>query len=1256
MHHGTLRKVIVSLVLCAAILLPLVPMNASGAALENVALDGDYKGLKMSVIGDSISTFYGVTNSKTYNPLYLSTSEATFGTYYGNTSHGDYSEFDHITRADTWWQQTVDTLGMDLLVNNAWSGSFILSDNGQSNTTEYPAAAYKTRAVNLHNGSTKPDIIAVYMGTNDVAYYDTRPVGTKANVDTASERSALYTSVNNYTTPSTVIEAYYIMLSRMIATYPDAEIYCMLPSICLNAMGSGRKSALNNFNSGVEYLVDYFAGIGKKVYLVDLNHDAGLVDYDTVRSYYYCNNVHPDAAGMDWITACLISEILEHSTKGNGNSITYPVTYNLSDVFVKEGMLRYAVEGQSFRVTMLPYENYQNVELAVTMTDPNGNTVEIPGLGTSGDQVYIPAVTGPITVTAKADNQNNYHWQSADDAMVSTYGNGLSYNGASLQSGSYDGSTGTGVMTDAYYALEKTTVLQYDKPWVLEFKGGGDTFAGGIILFSETADAATSGNTYIHINQSNVFFGYRDSVGYNNSGITWADVAAKMGSSAGANYRTETHVYRFVNEPNGTANKIRLYVDGVAIGTMDSSKMIGASATHASVGDINISGKDFVFSYMGTSDYPLRNCAFEYIKIWENGELDIEAPEKYDTYRWELNDAGNDFVSLDDDETYTENRLTMLSGSISGGNFVGTSFALDKSILLMHDEPWHLTWESDGTWEDNRGGGMLLATTLNYKGACAPYLYRRPGSGFIAFGEWDNGVHNNYGIMLSDYGIDGEVHHKYELVNDISGERNMIYLYVDDVLVGPMNDYYIAVTNQGVKSDWVSGKDFVFSYFGTSEFTVGGCSIDYIEVKVRCEHRFGPWQIVKDATCLDEGTQSRTCSLCAETEEQTISSTGHNYGQWETVTAATCLDDGAQIHTCSNCGSVEDRVLTATGHSYVDGICGNCHQRDPEYIFTKVTGRSFTLSFEDEVFVNFYFSAEEADGAQLGMLVFHTEPDTVDASSADADYQAVYDAQSNRYMAQTAGISAKQMGDSRYYVAYAKLENGLYVYSKVYDYSPEKYAFNMLSRDSTSHKQKALCVAMLNYGAQAQKYFGYKTDDLMNAALTDEQMALVIDYSSDLFTGAVAVNPQKIGNFGATEQGFTKKTVSVSFDGAFAINYYFTPDSIVDNNITFCYWTPDDYAAVEVLSTNNASGKVRMIPVENGSYWAQITGIAAKEMDETFYVAGFYTSEGVVCSSGVVAYSLSRYCMNYADKPSSEMQGLAAATAVYGYYAQQYFS
>jgi hypothetical protein len=361
---------------------------------------------------------------------------------------------------------------------------------------------------------------------------------------------------------------------------------------------------------------------------------------------------------------------------------------------------------------------------------------------------------------------------------------------------------------------------------------------------------------------------------------------------------------------------------------------------------------------------------------------------------------------------------------------------------------------------------------------------------------------------------------------------------------------------------------------------------------------------------------------------------------------------------------VESRTLyrTVTGqladHSWENGVCTVCGIPASGENAPSLVGSSFALSFEDEILVNFYYTIENIDvgAANMGMLVFYEEPAEVDILLADAVYQGAVEVTADGlYMNQTDGIAAKDMGDTRYYVAYARLSDGSYVYSKAYDYSPRKYAYNMLSRSTVSEKQKSLCVAMLNYGAAAQQFFDYKTENLMNADLTQEQRNMVVDYSADLFAGAVPADGSKIGTFTKTEPGFSQRSASVSFDGALSINYYFLPNANIDNFVNFYYWSDTDYAYVETLNIDNATGVLSMVKMADGSYWAQISGIAAKEIDDTFYAAAVYTSDGQPLCTGVIAYSLSRYCINHA-KEGDSMQALAASAAMYGYYAKAYFT
>jgi hypothetical protein len=343
----------------------------------------------------------------------------------------------------------------------------------------------------------------------------------------------------------------------------------------------------------------------------------------------------------------------------------------------------------------------------------------------------------------------------------------------------------------------------------------------------------------------------------------------------------------------------------------------------------------------------------------------------------------------------------------------------------------------------------------------------------------------------------------------------------------------------------------------------------------------------------------------------------------------------------------------------VDGFCSRCGTKDPNYtdpvVIPEVVMKGATLSFEDEILVNLYYTVSDTTSVvENGVLVFYTDPVNADITKADAVYTG--SPADDRYIATTEGIAAKEMGDERYYCAFAKLEKGEYVYSKVGAYSPKIYSEKMLAKADTSAKQKVLCVAMLNYGAAAQTYFNYRTDALMNAGLTAEQKALVVAYDESYFTGAVDASASKVGGFASTETGYTRKQLTVSFEGAFAMNYYFQPSEAVNGDVKMYVWTAADYAAASKLTAANASAVIDTQKLADGRYWGQVQDIAAKQIDETYYVAGVYTDvNGNVHCTGVVAYSLSKYCMNQA-KPGMAMQELAAATAMYGYYAAQYFA
>ncbi len=151
----------------------------------------------------------------------------------------------------------------------------------------------------------------------------------------------------------------------------------------------------------------------------------------------------------------------------------------------------------------------------------------------------------------------------------------------------------------------------------------------------------------------------------------------------------------------------------------------------------------------------------------------------------------------------------------------------------------------------------------------------------------------------------------------------------------------------------------------------------------------------------------------------------------------------------------------------------------------------------------------------------------------------------------------------------------------------------------------------------------------------------------------MSASATKAANF--VKSGFSGRGVAVSFEGAFAVNYYFTPSYAPEGELTMYWWDLATYNSVDVLTKENASGSIAMTGSGTSEYFGAVEGIAAKDLDKGIYVAAVYTYNGTEYSTGVMAYSIGHYCKIKAAEATT-MGDLAAATAVYGYYAKQYFA
>lgn len=352
--------------------------------------------LTISILGDSISTFENVSSGTGAN-IYNSTIGNNAVYYYTSGTFG-------VQLEDTWWMQTTRQLGMRLLVNNSVSGSTVFSDR------DWPGNQYKAyldRSQNLHddvgeNSGEEPDIIAIYMGTND--FTDNPTLGT-AVTDPTTLITENGDGTYSYSTPTTLAEAYSIMLYRVTKRYPDAEIYCfsLLPR---QGQTETEAERMAQYSAVFQTTAQAYGA-----YFVDVYHDSGITADSDNAAWYMGNLLHPNCAGMDALTNTFVSALLRNSKYSTvSEEKLYNVSYELNHVIVKEGTVQTAVAGESFRISFVePSEGTLRVK--VTM---NGEDVTEEAY--ANGVVFIEEVNGDIRITA--DNGTSAEEQEALDKAL----------------------------------------------------------------------------------------------------------------------------------------------------------------------------------------------------------------------------------------------------------------------------------------------------------------------------------------------------------------------------------------------------------------------------------------------------------------------------------------------------------------------------------------------------------------------------------------------------------------------------------------------------------------------------------------------------------------------------------------------------------------------------------------------------------------------------------------------------------------------
>ena len=242
--------------------------DASAASLPSSTVS--LQGKKVSILGDSISTFTG-------------TMPADYNIYYPESG-------DIPNAGQTWWGQLLANTGM-VLCRNASSANTDVTGNSLALDGSAPGCSIR-RIVDLKGtDGSNPDVIIIYMGINDFARSFTSP-----GVQTEGE-------VMVFT------DAYELMLQKIKALYPTASIYCctLLERCDLNGNTGAPAVNLNgdtvaDFNTQIKAIAKAYGASVIDFYNCGINY--------TNLSLFTVDGIHPTWIGAGVLGQCATQAVL----------------------------------------------------------------------------------------------------------------------------------------------------------------------------------------------------------------------------------------------------------------------------------------------------------------------------------------------------------------------------------------------------------------------------------------------------------------------------------------------------------------------------------------------------------------------------------------------------------------------------------------------------------------------------------------------------------------------------------------------------------------------------------------------------------------------------------------------------------------------------------------------------------------------------------------------------------------------------------
>ncbi len=441
--------------------------------------------------------------------------------------------------------------------------------------------------------------------------------------------------------------------------------------------------------------------------------------------------------------------------------------------------------------------------------------------------------------------------------------------------------------------------------------------------------------------------------------------------------------------------------------------------------------------------------------------------------------------------------------------------------------------------------------------------------------------------------------------DDTETESDYDEIYIYDANGSQVGVYSgTQLSNQSITID---GNSFSITLISDDDVTENGFKITSVVAVNSCDHTYGEWIERTAPSCTVNGEEYRVCSSCGAEDIRDIDSLGHTEGEWVVSKEATSVEEGLKELHCSVCDAVmETEVIPMTPS-----------KPSQDLVFA---GASLTL--QDNLVINYKvnISLISNNGYENPYVVFELNG----VKTIVNEYKVVGD----KYVFDFNNIVPHNMNDAIYATLYATY-NGVEYSSETREYSVASYCYNMLSKYTSNQyaKFRTLLVDLLNYGAASQTYMKYKTDDLVNAKLTDEQKAWGTTENRTLET-VQELEYTKIDNPTVAWRG-----AGLNLEESIGLRFKIATDSI--EGLTVKVKTDAGELTID-------SSKFK---IANGGYYVFVEGMHAGQMSEVVYITVY--KDGVAVSN-TLRYSIESYAYTKQNDSDTALANLIRAMMKYG--------